>query len=57
MGVGGSQRFRTRAAFAAIPATRSHTGAVADDGNERKLLGLLGLCARIAANGEPVGSE
>ena len=39
------------------PRARSHAGAVADDGNEQKLLGRLGLCARVAANGEPVGSE
>ena len=34
-----------------------HTCAVADDDIEGKLLGPLGLCARIAASGEALGCE
>jgi hypothetical protein len=36
---------------------RSHTPVVADDGVKRKLLGPLGLCARMAAGGEAVSCE
>jgi hypothetical protein len=36
---------------------RSHTPVVADDGVKRKLLGSLGLRARMAAGGEAVSCE